>query len=66
VGIAGGTLAAAVGVGVATGSVGGPVGASAGAAIGLATFGVQWIIGKAGESDIPDVVIWGERAAACC
>lgn len=43
VGIAGGTLAAAVGIGAATGAVGGPVGA----AIGLITYGVQWIIGKA-------------------
>ena len=56
-GIAGGTLAAAVGIAAATGSVGGPVGAAVGAAIGFLTYGVQWIIGKAGETDIPDVVI---------
>ncbi len=57
VGIAGGTLAAAVGIAAATGAVGGPVGAAVGAAIGLITYGVQWLIGKASETDIPEVVI---------
>jgi hypothetical protein len=57
VGIAGGTLAAAVGIGAATGSIAPGVGTAVGAAIGLITYGVQWIIGKAGESDIPEVVV---------
>jgi hypothetical protein len=57
VGIAGGTLAAAVGIAAATGSVGGPVGAAIGAAIGFLTYGIQWLIGRAGQSDIPEVVI---------
>ncbi len=57
VGIAGGTLAAAAGIGAAAGLWGGPAGAVAGAVIGVITYGVQWLIGKASETDIPEVVI---------
>jgi hypothetical protein len=32
-------------------------GAAIGAVLGFLTYGVQWLIGKAGETDIPDVVI---------
>jgi hypothetical protein len=63
VGIAGGLatagvgLAAAIGTGAAAGTWAGPVGVAVGAAIGLITVGVQWLIARAGRSDIPDVVI---------